>query len=382
VILAGDKIVAVAPQSGPPIGFPKEAERIDGKGMVLAPGFTEALTQLGLAEVNGEFATVDAASVQPVTPAFRAADAFNPLSPRIAINRACGITSVIIAPGGTLLYGSGVWAELNGRLKEAPDPSKPVAMFGGVSGGAKYGQFGARGAMWLALRQIFADARFYEQNRAAFSKGQSPPLSQSPLQLEALLPVLRRELPFVLYLQRAADILAALRFAREERIRLMVAGGAEAYLLAAELAAADVPVLLKPSEQQPSSFDMLAARDDSATLLHQAGVKLVLSSYDWDNNVRRLRQEAGIAVAYGLPHAEALRAITSRPAELFGKTGVGMIKEGQRANVVLWSGDPLEVTSVARRVWIGGEPQALDHRQTELALRYWQPPKQSGKPKP
>jgi imidazolonepropionase-like amidohydrolase len=271
--------------------------------------------------------------------------------------------------------------DLTGTLAGAPDASRPAAMFGGISGNEADSHRGARGGLWLALREIFDDVRFFMKNRASFDKNDARRLALGRVHLEALIPVVEGKLPLVLYVHRAADILAALRFAREQGVRLVIAGGLEAWTVAKQLAAANVPVLMKPSEQVPGSFDQLAARDDAATLLHRAGVRVVLSAVEWDQNIRRLRQEAGTAVAHGLPHAEAVRAITSRPAEVFGKAAeLGTVSAGKRANLVLWSGDPLEIQSAVERVWIDGVAMPLDNRQRELVERYQPLRRPSGAP--
>ncbi len=351
--------------------IPAGAERIDGAGKVLAPGFIETLTQIGLVEVGLEAATNDTQLRAPITPAFRAADGYNPLSARIPVNREEGVTSAITSPTGVLVYGTGYWVDLTGTVASAPDASRPAAMFGGIGGSEADEHTGARGGLWLALREIFDDVRFFVKNRPAFDRGELRELSIGRLHLEAMIPVVEGRLPLVLYVHRASDILAALSFAREQKVRLIIAGGLEAWTVAEELAAARVPVIVKPSEQVPGSFDALAARDDAATLLTEAGVQVVLSAVEWDQNIRRLRQEAGTAVAYGMPHAEALRAITSRPAALFGKGAeLGTVSAGKRANLVLWSGDPLELSSIAERVWIDGVAMPQGNRQRELVKRY------------
>ena len=130
-------------------------------------------------------------------------------------------------------------------------------------------------------------------------------------------------------------------------------------------------MIFNPAPQSPTNFDTLGARDDSPARLHQAGVKVILSSYGWSNNVRRLRQLAGRAIAYGLPSGEALRAISQTPATVFGRGhAFGSIKAGMFADLVLWSGDPFEVTSIAEGIWIQGQRQSLRSRQEQLAERY------------
>lgn len=181
--------------------------------------------------------------------------------------------------------------------------------------------------------------------------------------------MLEGRLPLVLSAHRASDILEAVRFGQEEKLRVVIAGGSEAWLVATELKAAQVPVLLVPSSLVPGSFEQLRARDDVATKLAAAGVSVAIACNDMSR--RRLRQEAGIAVSYGLPRAQALSAITLQPAKALGVDGeVGSIEKGKRADLVLWSGDPLELSSFAEKVFIGGVEQPLGTRQTKLVERY------------
>ncbi len=367
VVLERQKIARVSTEA---VAAPEGAVIIDGRGKVLTPGLIDVNARLGVSEVELEKSTNDhALDKQPLAPGFRVADGFNPLSVWIPIERSQGITSAIVRPSTGVLAGTGPWVDLTGRLDSAPDASRPVAMFGSVDASAAALVGEARGGLWLKLREVFADARFYARNRAAVEGNRARPLALPPLHLEALQPVLDGKLPLVLHADRASDIALAIAFARAEKLRLVISGAGEAHLVAAELAAAKVPVVVTPSRQMPSSFDTVRARDDIATLLDQAGVQMAISSTD--GNSRRLRQEAGIAVAYGLDRAKALRAITLSPAEIFGKAAeLGSVAVGKRANVVLWSGDPLELSSRAERVFIDGVEQPGDHRQKRLLERY------------
>ncbi len=365
VVLANGKVVSVG--SAP---APSGAERIDGRGKVLTPGLLEVASTLGLNEVGMEEDTVDdGLSGTALAPGFRAADGFNPQSSWLPWVREEGLTSVVVAPSQGLLAGTGAWAPLTGSLDALPDSRAPVAMYGSVASDAAAAAGGARGGTWLKLREAFADARAFGKNRAAFEQNRSRPLALSPLHLEALQPVLAGKLPLVLAANRASDILAALAFAKEERVRLVVLGGAEAWEVAKPLAAAKVPVVLVPSDQVPGSFEALHARDDAAALLAAAGVPLVLSCSDFQK--RRLRQEAGLAVAYGLPRSAALSAITLGPARALGLDAtLGTVEPGKRADVVLWSGDPLELSTVAEAVFIAGLKQPTATRQRALVERY------------
>jgi imidazolonepropionase-like amidohydrolase len=370
VVLAGGTVQAV----GPSAPVPASAQRVDGRGKVLTPGFIELRSTVGLKEVDLEPSTVDdgltgGGPASLLVPGFRAADGFNPQSVWIPWVREEGLTSLVAAPMHGVLAGTGVWVPLTGTLDALANAKTPVAMFGAVGAGAADAAGGARGGVWLKLREAFADARAYGKNKAAWEQNRWRPLSLAPLHLEALQPVVAGMLPLVLNAHRASDILAALSFAKAEGLKLVIYGGTEAYLVARQLAEARVPVVLVPSEQVPGSFEQLHARDDAAALLAKAGVPLVLGCSDFQK--RRLRQEAGIAVAYGLDRNAALSAITLGPAKALGiDREVGTVTPGKRADVVLWSGDPLELSSVAERVFIGGKEQPKDSRQRALVERY------------
>jgi imidazolonepropionase-like amidohydrolase len=352
---------------------PPGAIRIDGGGVkTLTPGFIDAASPLGLKEVDLEPQTVDESLNGAVmVPGFRVADGFNPLSMRIPVAREEGVTSAVLAPGNGVLAGTGHHVVLTGTLSSMPDMTKPIAMFGDVGNGGAALSGGARGGLWLKLREVVADARWYAKNKVAVEQNRSRALSLSPLHLEALLPVLEGKLPLVLNAHRASDILEAIRFGQEEKLRIVISGGTEAWLVAAELKKANVPVLLVPSSMVPGSFEQLYARDDVATRLDAAGVSVTIACADFSR--RRLRQEAGIAVSYGLPREKAIFAITLAPAQALGlEKELGSIEKGKRADIVLWSGDPLELSSFAEKVFIGGVEQPLATRQTKLVERYLQ----------
>lgn len=365
VVIEGDRIVSIGQ-----VAAPLAATRIDGRGKTLTPGFVDAASPLGLREVDLEPSTVDESLHGAVlVPAFRVAEGFNPLSLRIPAAREEGVTSAVLAPGGGVLAGLGHHVSLTGAMSSLPDLKKPVVMFGDVGSGGASVSGGSRGGLWLKLREAVADARWYAKNKAAVEQNRARELSLSPIHLEALLLVLEGKLPLVLNAHRAADVLEAVRFGQEEKLRVVIAGGSDAWLVADELQRAKVPVLLVPSHQVPGSFEQLRARDDAATKLSAAGVSVAIACNDFSR--RRLRQEAGIAVAYGLPRNKALAAITLEPARALGlEKELGSIEVGKRADLVLWKGDPLELSSTAEKLFIGGVEQSLETRQRKLVERY------------
>jgi imidazolonepropionase-like amidohydrolase len=221
------------------------------------------------------------------------------------------------------------------------------------------------------------DVRQYQQRKADFEKNQMRHVAASRLDLEAMIPAFvarggRAELPVVIGVHKAVDIAAALRLARELGLRVILSGCEEGWRVAGELASAGVGCIVHPFEDLPHSFESLGSRLDNAALLARAGVTVALSPrLGAPHNGRTLRIEAGNAVANGLPFAEALRAITLTPARLFGVDDqVGSLTPGRLADVVLWSGDPLETSTRVRAVWVRGRALPLVSRQTLLRDRY------------
>ena len=372
VIVTGDRITAV----GQGLAVPKDAARVDGRGKVLAPGFIAALSQVGLFEVGMEDALVDTTDKAVIAPAFRVADGYNPLSFHVAIDREEGVTTAILSPTGQqLVAGQAAVVELRTALEAAPDVSRPVAMVGAYDGIVAERFGGARGSLRLALRSLIDDVRFFKNNRAAFDRAGTRPLSAERIHLDAMLPVVDGALPFIVRADRAADIVALLDLAKAEGLQLVIASGAESWLVADRLKAQRVPVIVTPSLAGLKAFDALHARDDLAAVLVKAGVDVIISAWDTDNGTTRVRQEAGTAEQTGLPRAEAVKAIAQTPARIFGLrhggAPIGVVSVGARANLVLWSGDPLEALSVTERIWIGGVEQTQQpSRQRLLAEKY------------
>jgi len=370
VVFDGPRIIAVGKGA-----VPAGAVVVDGRGKVTSPGFVAVDSQVGLFAVGMETGHGDSATAGNVRAAFRAADGYNPLASSVAVDREEGVTSAVLSPSGsTLVVGQGSVVELRTSLQAVPDPERPAAMFGAYSGHVAANFGGGRSALALALRTLIDDTRVYQRQRAAYDRGELRALSADASQLRAFIPVVEGRLPFVVRADRATDILALLDVAARDKLQLMIVGGAEAWLVADRLKAAKVPVLLTPSTAGSISFDALHARDDLAAVLATAGVDVVITSWASDNGTTRLRQEAGIAVQNGLPRAAAIKAIAAGPAALFkvqhDGQPAGILAVGARANVVVWSGDPLEVLSIAEQIWVAGEAQTAPSRQRQLANKY------------
>jgi imidazolonepropionase-like amidohydrolase len=367
VLIENGRIRAV----GPALAVPAGARRIDARGKVVTPGLFDSLSRLGLVEVNAVEGTEDATVEDDrVTAAFRVADALNPRSVLIPVNRIEGLTRAVVAPnaGKSLLAGQGAIITLEGPGDYLLRSSAAMVAFLGETGSRLAG--GSRAASLLRLKEAFQDALDYAANRRAFDTGDRRSYALSRLDLEALIPVVRGELPLVVFVDRASDIEAVLRLAKEWKLKLILASVNEAWKVAPQIAAAHVPVLLNPMDDLPNSFETLGATLENAARLHKAGVTFAFMSGD-AHNARNIKQAAGNAVAYGLPWDAALAAVTSVPARIWGLADrYGTLEPGKDADVVIWDGDPLELTTFADAVFIRGKEMPMRSRQTELRDRY------------
>lgn len=367
VVIENGRIRAV----GANVSAPAGARTIDARGKVVTPGLFDSLSRIGLVEVGALEGTADA-SVEDdrVTAGFNVADAINPRSALIPVNRIEGLTRIVAAPntGESLIAGQGAVIHLGGPGDFLV--RSPVAMFAqmGESGAELSG--GSRAASILRLREAFEDAKDYAANRRAFETGDRRDYALSRLDLEALIPVVRGELPLVVQANQASDIEAALRLAKDYKLKLILAGAKQGWKVADQIAAAKVPVLVTPLENLPERFESLGATLENPARLHKAGVTIAFMSGE-AHNARNIKQAAGNAVAYGMPWEAALAAITSVPARIWGISDrYGTLEPGKDADVVIWDGDPLELTSFPVAVFIRGREMPMTSRQLELRDRY------------
>ncbi|HEU0055235.1 MAG TPA: amidohydrolase family protein [Longimicrobium sp.] len=368
VVIQNGRIAAV----GANVPVPSGARVIDARGKWVTPGLFESGTSMALTEVGavGETNDFRLQDEDQVAAAFNVADGLNPRSMVIPVTRIAGVTTVISRPAGGLISGQAVALDLDGLTMDDMLIRNPVAMFGSMSDNARNAGHGARGGITMRLREVLEDARAYARNAQAYERGETRDFSASRLDLAALQPVLAGRLPLVLEVHRASDIEAALRVAREYNLKLIIAGGTEAWMVAGELASARVPVLVKVLNNLPESFQALGATYENAARLRRAGVQVAITTGE-TFKAYNIRQEAGNAVAYGLPWEEAFRAVTLYPAQIFGLDGqYGSLEAGKVADVVVWSGDPLEMLTRVEHVFIRGREIPLVSRETQLRDRY------------
>ncbi len=329
----------------------------------LTPGLIHVGSTLGLLEIGGESSTHNHdAGGEPVRAAHDVADAYDPTSVAVPVARREGITSAVIVPGGGMVAGQAAWVQLEGRTQADAVVRHGVAMGASLSGGTP-----AEGLR--LLRELLDDARAFATDRGAYDGNRSRSLAAGRMELEALQPVIQGRMPLIVGANRSADIEALIRFARDEEVGLIIDGGAEAWLHAPALASAGIAVVLNPLTQDPSSFDQPHARHDNPALLAAAGVRVIITNHS-ALFAGHLRQLAGLAWRDGMDHAQALAAITATPALVFGPEDRGRIAHGARADLVIWNGDPLELSSWATSVLIEGRSVDTTTRHDALFERY------------
>jgi imidazolonepropionase-like amidohydrolase len=368
VVIRAGRITAVGPAS---VGTSASgsAARVDLGGKWLTPGFIAAASPIGLVELDAEPSTVDSQreDVDAIRAGYDAAVAIHADSSLLAVNAIEGITTAAATPVGGMISGQVAWIDLVTGDHAGIVARPRVAVQAQL--GQSFG--GSRAAAFARLEEAFDDAAFFGKRRPAYDRRQSRDLVAHPRDLQALLPILAGDIPLVVSAHRASDLLALAEFAQRRGIHLTIVGGTQAWKVADRLAAADVTVIVQPSENLPGGFDRLGARLDNAALLHAAGVRVGIAVLGEAHNVRNVAQEAGIAVANGLPADAALTAVTLEIARAYGmQDDYGTLSVGKVANVVAWDGDPFELSNVPTQVWIRGAAIPMRSRQTELRDRY------------
>lgn len=364
IILINDGVITSVGNS---LRIPADAKVFYSK--VVTPGLFDSTNTLGLTEVSAEEGTVDFnINDYDLNAAFDISLGLNMSSSLIAISRLGGITGSLATASNqdSIFQGQGALINLveNDYLINAPAPMFATL---GESGARLAG--GSRAAALSRLLQGLDEAFDFANEQNLYNKGHWP-YHFSRKNLQALVPVINGQQPLVVSVNRASDIQLLLKqTSRYPSLKLVLSQADEAWKVADDIAKAGVPVIMNPLNNLPISFQSLGARLDAAAILHKSGVEIVFASFDTHNS-RLLRQLAGNAVANGLAWEAALQAMTNVPAKVWGLSQQGQITPSYKANIVLWSGDPLEVTEYVEQVIINGKIQTNTSRQIQLKNRY------------
>jgi len=341
----------------------QNATVINAMGKFVTPGLFDAHTQIGLEEIDAVDSSVHSRlNNENIGPAFDIQYAVNPSSTLIQVNLVEGVTHAVVAP----VPGSDFFAGFGAAIKLAgvqPIYRPRVAMFAAINNRIIKKAGGSSSEVIAKLIRTTTNLKELKS-----SKYQPRGGDYSKADVQAIDYAYRKKLPIVVDVNQSKDILQLIDIANTFGLNLIVMGGAEAWKAAEKLSGADIPVILDPLDNLPSDFDRLGARLDNAAILQQAGVTIAFSDPDAHNS-RRLRQLAGNAVAQGLPWYEGLKAITRSPANIYG-IDKGYLKTGSKASLVIWNGDPLEVTSWPEKIMLEGKWVNLESRQTALYKRY------------
>lgn len=380
VVVRGGRVVA----AGRGVAVPAGAQVVDASGKWVTPGIVAGFTRLGIVEVDGVAATNDISGNQtPWSAAIDIAPAVNPRATPIAINRAAGVTRAIVAPGAeaTMFAGQGAVIDTGADMDAVTRPRAFQYVEFGETGRREGG--GSRPAIFLQFRASLEAAQRYARSPGTYD-GDSKDSILPRADAAALAPVVSGQQRLLVHVERASDILAVLGLRRDfPNLKLVLVGASEGWTVAREIAAAGVPVIASALNDLPASFEVVAATQSNIGRLRAAGVQVSIGMVDDDDARMAIRspQYAGNLVALGkLPGAAALdwdqafAAISSGPAEAVGMGGeIGSLRAGRRGDVVIWNGDPLELSSAVEGVWIDGVAQPLDTRQTRLRDRYRTP---------
>jgi imidazolonepropionase-like amidohydrolase len=386
VVIRDGKIVAV----GASVAIPADAQVIDATGLEVYPGMFDAITQIGLAEISQVSSTMDVTELGNYNPELVAATAVNPASAYIPVTRANGITEVIAAPGtagfdsqsGGIVTGQASAFHLAGWTMNDMQLNRSVAMvinwpsiqtrtFDFATFSVKEKPYTEAKKEYDKTVNDLSDwldrARHYAQ---AKEKG-SPALYQRDLKLESLVPVVEGKLPVLVIADDQRDIRNAVEFCAKQNLKMILGGGAEAWKVKELLKEKKIPVVLGPTERIPDKDDTPYDKPmTQPSELFAAGIPFAFSSFGTSFS-RRLPQYAGASVAYGLPHDEALKAVMLNAAQIFGLGDqLGTLETGKLANIIVTSGDPLELQTQVKYLFIKGQLTSTANRHSDFYEQY------------
>jgi imidazolonepropionase-like amidohydrolase len=393
IVIQGGKITAVGASSS--VTILSEAKIIDATGMTIYPGLIDSETQLGLTEISAENMTNDLVELsEEIMPHMHTADAFHAESALIPVARMNGITNAVVAPeGADTLPGQDSFIQLAGasapQMLLIRDNAMPLNFTGDErrnKGGFDKRKFpSTRMGLAAQLRQAFIDAQDYKIKWAEYERKKTDPAKDTAqnkdrkpeptapkhdLKLEALIPYLEGKKTVVLSAQTSSDLQTAVSLANEFKLKFVLNHIAHSQPILDYVASLKVPVIVGPIYEDPKEDERYDTVYSLPAQLYKRGVKIVFASYS-AHNVRNLPDQAGFATAFGLPYDEALKAITLNAAEVWGVADqLGSLDVGKTANVVVANGDPLDVKTDVKQVFIQGQGIPMTSRQTQLRDEY------------
>ncbi|HZH97633.1 MAG TPA: amidohydrolase family protein, partial [Fimbriimonadaceae bacterium] len=378
IVLQDGKIASI----GKSVNVPAGTVSVDGKGMHVYPGFIDAGSTLGLAEVGAVPALVDSSELGTYQPDLKALIAMNPESAHIPIARSFGVTTSLIRPAGPVIAGQGGIVNLAGWNREDMALQQPSTLHVNFPESLSLAQQASLPQDQLTTRQRAIsqqrqDLREYFEAAKRYGEAKAAGLATADTKMEAMLPYARGERPVVFHVNSASAIRSALGMASALGLRPIIAGGAESWKVASLLAQQKVPVLYTPpgvtngaTTQGFGEFDPYDTQLVAPGILQRAGVLFAFQSSS-SAMVFNLPQQAGYVSAFGLSRDDALKALTINAARILGlDKRIGSLEVGKDANVIVTTGDPMEITTHVQHLFIGGKPVSLKNRFTELYRKY------------
>ena len=384
VLISGGKIQAVGAQVASPPG----ATVIDATGLFVYPGMIDSGTELGLTEIGSVPGSTDTREIGDFNPQDVALTAVNAHSELIPVTRVNGVTTVVTSATGALMSGTAALIDLWGWTPDEMAIKPRVAQvmsYPSSGGGGRGGGFGGRpqgdaaetvSRQARAMRDLFADARAYADVKAKLAAGGSVPNAPRVNQaMESLVPVIRGEMPIIFDVNTIEQIRGVLTLADSFKLKVILRGPRDAWRVADTLAARGIPVIVGPTTQVPGSDDPYDAIYAQPGVLAKAGVKIAFQT-SGASDVRDLPYNAALATAYGLDMDEAMKALTINPAQIFGVADrYGSLEPGKVANVMVTTGNPLDVRSNVKYLFIRGDQVPLTDRHTKLYEQFRARPK-------
>ena len=384
VVISGGKIQSVGAAN---VTAPPGATVIDATGLFVYPGMIDGGTTIGLTEIGSVPGSTDTREIGDFNPQDVALTAVNAHSELVPIARVNGVTSVVTSATGALMSGYAALVDLWGwtpdemaiKPRVAQVMSYPSAGGGGRGGGGGFGGRGQGdgaevGRQVRALRDFFADARSYAEVKAR-TPASSPNAPRVNQAMEALMPVLKGEVPVIFDVNSADQIRGVLTLADTFKLKVVIRGARDAWRIADTLAARGIPVIVGPTTQAPGPDDPYDALFAQPGVLAKAGVKIAFQTSS-ASDVRNLPYNAALATAYGLDMDEAIKALTINPAQIFGVADrLGSLEPGKVANVFVTTGNPLDVRSTVKHLFIRGQAIDLTDKHTKLYEQFRARPK-------